>query len=282
MIETKNASSDSAVTLLVPEDDVDEPELSIVIPALNEELTVGEFVDWCKEGLRKARGGRRDPDRGQLRRRDHRDRALARRARPEDAAAWARARVHRRHSLHPRTVGLDGGRGLHVRLPGARPVRRALPRGERVRDGLALARLDRAWFDAVPPPVPRDPGDDLDSQQALLQQVLGHPLRHARDHARRAAADADPIAVVAVRVGDGPQGGAHGLADCRGSGPLPEGQGGQAQPPQARRLDRAVEGRLDQPAGDVRLRGRLLRAQAGLHPPRRSACCSRCRSASGR
>ena len=31
-----------------------EPELSIVIPALNEELTVGEFVAWCKEGLAAA------------------------------------------------------------------------------------------------------------------------------------------------------------------------------------------------------------------------------------
>lgn len=29
-------------------------ELSIVVPALNEEITVGEFVDWCKEGLRRA------------------------------------------------------------------------------------------------------------------------------------------------------------------------------------------------------------------------------------
>jgi glycosyltransferase involved in cell wall biosynthesis len=54
MIETKAASSDSDVTLLVPVDDVDEPELSIVIPALNEELTVGEFVVWCKEGLERA------------------------------------------------------------------------------------------------------------------------------------------------------------------------------------------------------------------------------------
>jgi glycosyltransferase involved in cell wall biosynthesis len=55
MLETKPAAaSDSDVTLLVPEDDVDEPELSIVIPALNEELTVGEFVDWCKQGLEKA------------------------------------------------------------------------------------------------------------------------------------------------------------------------------------------------------------------------------------
>src|ERR671911_367950 len=54
MLETKAASADSSITLLVPDDDVDEPELSIVIPALNEELTVGEFVDWCKRGLEKA------------------------------------------------------------------------------------------------------------------------------------------------------------------------------------------------------------------------------------
>jgi glycosyltransferase involved in cell wall biosynthesis len=30
------------------------PILSIVIPALNEELTIGEFVDWCKQGLKEA------------------------------------------------------------------------------------------------------------------------------------------------------------------------------------------------------------------------------------
>jgi glycosyltransferase involved in cell wall biosynthesis len=29
-------------------------ELSLVVPALNEEITVGEFVDWCKEGLKRA------------------------------------------------------------------------------------------------------------------------------------------------------------------------------------------------------------------------------------
>ena len=28
--------------------------VSIVVPCLNEELTIGEFVDWCCEGLRKA------------------------------------------------------------------------------------------------------------------------------------------------------------------------------------------------------------------------------------
>lgn len=29
-------------------------EVSIVVPALNEEITVGEFVDWCKQGLERA------------------------------------------------------------------------------------------------------------------------------------------------------------------------------------------------------------------------------------
>jgi len=29
-------------------------DLSIVIPAMNEEITVGEFIEWCKEGLQRA------------------------------------------------------------------------------------------------------------------------------------------------------------------------------------------------------------------------------------
>ena len=32
----------------------DAVDLSIVVPALNEKITVGEFVDWCHEGIRKA------------------------------------------------------------------------------------------------------------------------------------------------------------------------------------------------------------------------------------
>ena len=42
------------VRLLVPMHDVADPELSIVIPALNEELTIRQFVEWCQEGLRRA------------------------------------------------------------------------------------------------------------------------------------------------------------------------------------------------------------------------------------
>jgi glycosyltransferase involved in cell wall biosynthesis len=33
---------------------VTDPEFSIVVPALNESLTVGTFVSWCREGLAKA------------------------------------------------------------------------------------------------------------------------------------------------------------------------------------------------------------------------------------
>lgn len=40
---------------LMPDGNQAEPvELSIVVPSLNEEITVGEFVDWCKEGLNRA------------------------------------------------------------------------------------------------------------------------------------------------------------------------------------------------------------------------------------
>jgi glycosyltransferase involved in cell wall biosynthesis len=42
------------IELLVPSADVDAPELSIVIPALNEQITIGQFVDWCMEGLRRS------------------------------------------------------------------------------------------------------------------------------------------------------------------------------------------------------------------------------------
>src|SRR5476651_1554468 len=40
---------------LLPEGAVIGPvELSIVVPAMNEEITVAEFVEWCREGLKKA------------------------------------------------------------------------------------------------------------------------------------------------------------------------------------------------------------------------------------
>lgn len=54
MTSTSVAVFDPEIQLLTPEDDVVDPELSIVIPALNERITIAEFVQWCKEGLAKA------------------------------------------------------------------------------------------------------------------------------------------------------------------------------------------------------------------------------------
>jgi glycosyltransferase involved in cell wall biosynthesis len=48
------AGADPDVVLHLPAADVAEPELSIVIPALNEQLTISDFVAWCHEGMAKA------------------------------------------------------------------------------------------------------------------------------------------------------------------------------------------------------------------------------------
>lgn len=40
--------------LLPPGTEPGPVDVSIVVPSLNEEITVGEFVDWCKEGLERA------------------------------------------------------------------------------------------------------------------------------------------------------------------------------------------------------------------------------------
>jgi len=45
---------DPDVQLLLPATDTAEPEFSIVIPALNEQLTIVDFIAWCHEGMKKA------------------------------------------------------------------------------------------------------------------------------------------------------------------------------------------------------------------------------------
>ncbi|MDX2051017.1 MAG: glycosyltransferase family 2 protein [Polyangiaceae bacterium] len=57
MLQVPSSTSpgaDPEVSLHVPEKDVAAPELSIVIPALNEQLTISDFVEWCHEGMKKA------------------------------------------------------------------------------------------------------------------------------------------------------------------------------------------------------------------------------------
>lgn len=53
-IPSGNVAVASDVTLLVPKKDVERPELSIVVPALNEQITIGQFVDWCQQGIAAA------------------------------------------------------------------------------------------------------------------------------------------------------------------------------------------------------------------------------------
>ena len=43
-----------APTLYTPVEDEPTPLLSIVIPALNEEITIGQFIDWCRIGIAEA------------------------------------------------------------------------------------------------------------------------------------------------------------------------------------------------------------------------------------
>jgi glycosyltransferase involved in cell wall biosynthesis len=48
------AGMEAGIDLYIPPDDVADPQISIVIPALNEELNISEFIQWCKEGLAAA------------------------------------------------------------------------------------------------------------------------------------------------------------------------------------------------------------------------------------
>jgi glycosyltransferase involved in cell wall biosynthesis len=47
-------ADDAEIVLVVPPDDITDPQVSIVIPALDEEGVIGEFLDWCNEGIEKA------------------------------------------------------------------------------------------------------------------------------------------------------------------------------------------------------------------------------------
>jgi len=41
----------AAVELLVPVEDIGDPEVTVLVPALNEEISIGRFVEWCHEGI---------------------------------------------------------------------------------------------------------------------------------------------------------------------------------------------------------------------------------------
>ena len=51
MLDALPSFNPDDVKLLVPANDVAEPEVTILVPSLNEELTIGQFVDWCHQGI---------------------------------------------------------------------------------------------------------------------------------------------------------------------------------------------------------------------------------------
>jgi glycosyltransferase involved in cell wall biosynthesis len=54
-VHTVGTAPPGGIEHLVPDNaPLDAVDLSIVVPALNEEITVGEFIEWCKEGLQRA------------------------------------------------------------------------------------------------------------------------------------------------------------------------------------------------------------------------------------
>jgi glycosyltransferase involved in cell wall biosynthesis len=54
MVEIDQDSSDVEVTLLIPSNDVFNPIISILVPAVNESLTISEFVSWCHTGIERT------------------------------------------------------------------------------------------------------------------------------------------------------------------------------------------------------------------------------------
>jgi glycosyltransferase involved in cell wall biosynthesis len=53
-VDTETCISQRDTHLLVPLSDAANPEVSIVIPAMNERITIRDFVRWSKQGLRSA------------------------------------------------------------------------------------------------------------------------------------------------------------------------------------------------------------------------------------
>lgn len=54
-VSSMSAAPPDVIEHLVPENaPLGNVDLTIVVPALNEEITVGEFVEWCKEGLKRC------------------------------------------------------------------------------------------------------------------------------------------------------------------------------------------------------------------------------------
>jgi len=55
MLDSDQSTDTLETKLLIPSNEGQSPELSIVIPALNEEITIEQFIEWCKQGIAAAK-----------------------------------------------------------------------------------------------------------------------------------------------------------------------------------------------------------------------------------
>ena len=205
-----------APVLLTPDNDVAEPELSIVIPALNEAAHDRRLHRLVSRGPARRGCARRDPDRRFLDRR-HGGAGTARAARASCAcrSADSAAPIMDAMPFIRGQLGADGRRDCTYDFRRLSPFVEKFRTGARVRDGLALERLDRTRRHAASCTSTSARRSRPGSSTALREPLLRHPLRHARHHARRARADGPPIAVLGVRVRDGAQVRAHAPAHRR-------------------------------------------------------------------
>ena len=181
-METSAWARDSDCRLLLPADDAESPEVTILIPAANEELTIADFVAWCHEGLRRAGAA------GEVLIVDSSSDRTAELA----LAGGARVLKAPRRGLGRAYIdALPYVRGKYVIMGDAdctydfrqlAPVHRRDARRHRVRDGLALEGIDRVGSDAGPASLPRHTRHHLDPQPSLRQPLQRYPLRDAGHH----------------------------------------------------------------------------------------------------
>ena len=236
----------------------------IVIPALNEELTIGDFIDWCKEGLKKAGVG------GEILIIDSstdktREIALSKGARVLQAPKRGLGRAY--------IDSLPFIRGKYVILGDCDctyDFRELEPFVKKFHEGaeFIMGSRFRGYIEpGAMPPLHRYLGTPVTTW--ILNVIFSSHFSDIHCGMRgitKAAFErmglrsqsweyASEMVLKSVHMR---------LRTDEVPDSLPEGPRGAAQPPQALRVVFAVGGGVDQPARDVRLRRGLLPLPAGL------------------
>ena len=210
-----------------PRDESATPELSIVIPALNEELTISRLRRVVPGGAGRRRRAGRDPDRRQL----DGPHAASSRSPPGRACCGCRSVASGRAYID----ALPYIRGKWLLMGDADctyDFRQLAPFVAKFREGYEYVMGSR-WKGSIEkgamPPLHQYLGTPVTTwilNRLYSSRVLRHPLRDARDHPGRARRMDLHSQSWEYASRDGAQVGPHGAAHDRGPGPVPQGQGG--------------------------------------------------------